>query len=166
MIRDDSRDIFSLYLTKHQIVDEGLEQEPNIQLVDLGPTERGAVQYQVRVNDFTVGACIVFNNTVVFANQDMNRRIGTTVKFLPDNGMLDSLNGQQFRSIDAFKQAIKQSFQNWSINEQSNPEENREVQIGRAIVEICKANQQIKGFSEIEQLANELIQIHQASKQS
>ena len=99
MIRDDSRDIFSLYLTKHQIVSED-----------------------------------AYGSASVTPAEDEEH----------------------------------------DESDMSNPEENREVQIGKAIVEICKANQQTKGFSEIqqlgfseiEQLANELIQIHQAPKQS
>lgn len=87
MIRDDSRDIFSLYLNKYQIVSEDTYDSVNVT-----PAE-------AEEHDET----------------DM-----------------------------------------------SNPEENREVQIGKAIIEICEANQQIEGFNDIKQLANELIQIHQA----
>lgn len=89
MIRDDSRDIFSLYLNKYQIVSEDTYDSVNVT-----PAE-------AEEHDET----------------DM-----------------------------------------------SNPEENREVQIGKAIIEICKDNLHIRVFREIEQLANELIQIHQAPK--
>lgn len=89
MIRDDSRDIFSLYLTKHQIVSEDAYGSANV----------------------------------------------------------TSTEDEEHDETDM-----------------SNPEENREVQIGRAIVEICKDNLHIRVFREIEQLANELIQIHQAPK--
>jgi hypothetical protein len=89
MIRDDSRNIFPLYLNKHQIVSED-----------------------------------AYGSTSVTPTEDEEH----------------------------------------DETDMSNPEENREVQIGRAIVEICKDNLQIRVFREIEQLANELIQMHQAPK--
>ena len=100
---------------------EGTAQLPNIQLTKIVGTAQGADAYRVTVNGFTVGACTVFKNTVVFASQNINRTLGLPqVNFQSDNNMLDSLNGQQFQSIDMFKQAIVQPFQTWeaSVNQQ------------------------------------------------
>ena len=95
MARNDNRDIFSLYITKHQIVNEDTDDMTNVSPTT--PTE-------AEEHDET----------------DM-----------------------------------------------SNPEERKEVQIGKKIVDLCKAahkaGHHFEEEGEIEKLANELIRMHQAS---
>lgn len=76
------------------------------------------------------------------------------------------LNKHQIVSEDAYDSTsvTPAEYEEHDKTDMSNPEENREVQIGRAIVEMCKDNLHIRVFRKIEQLANELIQMYQAPK--